>query len=376
MTAVSVNAPGTLPPPTAARPPVPPGAAASRPRRPLLSQPTLAGWGAIVALLLVAGCRPHRSPAAARELPAAKVRIQKVAARKYLATEEVVGTVRSKLRATIEAKVTGRIETMLVAPGQVVKRGQLLAQLYAAEIQARLDQAVALRQQAERDLQRLGALLRDRAVTQQEYDTVEARHRVAQASVNEATTMLDYTQVTAPFDGMITRKLADVGDLAAPSRPILELEDPSALRLEADLSETLIGRVQPGLTMAVRIAALTNELVGTTSEIAPAADPGSRTFRVKLDLPPTPGLRAGQFGRVDVPLGETTIRVLPAAAVVTRGQMEMVFVANQQVAQLRLVKTGKRLGAEIELLAGLEAGEQVVVEGAQALVDGQRLQTE
>jgi hypothetical protein len=101
------------------------------------------------------------------------------------------------------------------------------------------------------------------------------------------------------------------------------------------------------------------------------ADPGSRTFRVKLDLPPTPGLRSGAFGRVAVPVGETSTLRVPAPALVVRGQMEMVFVVAGPTAQLRLVKTGKRLGGEVELVSGVRAGEQVVIEGAAQLTDGQ-----
>jgi RND family efflux transporter MFP subunit len=106
-------------------------------------------------------------------------------------------------------------------------------------------------------------------------------------------------------------------------------------------------------------------------EIAPAADPGSRTFLVKLDLPSQPGLRAGQFGRVAMPVGETSALRVPASAVVQRGQMELIFVVNDNQARLRLVKTGKRLGDEVELVSGVEAGEKIVAEGAVGLMDGQ-----
>jgi len=133
----------------------------------------------------------------------------------------------------------------------------------------------------------------------------------------------------------------------------------------------LIDRLRLSEKMAVRVAALTNEIPATVSEIAPAADPNSRTFRVKLDLPPTPGLRLGQFGRVTVPLNEVASVRIPATAVVVRGQMEIVFVVESQKAQLRLVKTGKRLGDEWEVVSGLNAGESIVVDGAASLSDGQ-----
>ena len=152
---------------------------------------------------------------------------------------------------------------------------------------------------------------------------------------------------------------------------MLELEDSSALRLEADVPEAVVGRLPLGDKLPVRISALEQELQGVISEIAPAADANSRTFLVKLDLPDTPGLRAGQFGRVAMPVGETSALRVPASAVVQRGQMEIIFVVAGSKAQLRLVKTGKRIGDEVELVSGVEAGEKVVAEGAAALTDGQ-----
>jgi RND family efflux transporter MFP subunit len=326
---------------------------------------------ALSAALWLTGCHKPSEPLPAAQLPTVTVRAQPVQTKIYSATEEVVGTVRAKLRATLEAKVSGRIEKMPVSAGQLVKKGDLLAQLEVREVQAKLDQAKAVREQSARDRQRLEALLQQKAVTQQEYDAVLARFRVSEAAVSEAQTMLDYATITAPFDGVITRKLAEVGDLASPGRALLELEDPNALRLEADVPEALLERVQAGGKLPVRIGALTNAVPGTVSEIAPIADPNSRTFRVKLDMPPNAGLRSGQFGRLVVPVGESSNLRVPASALVRRGQMEMVFVAAKNQAQLRLVKTGRRLGDEIEILSGLEAGELIVTEGAAALVDGQ-----
>lgn len=332
---------------------------------------SLAGIG----LLLLNACGRHADQAAdPQKLPTAFVQTQTIESRKRLATEEVVGTVRAKLRASLEAKVSGRIEKMPVALSQIVKENELLAQLDVREIQARLDQTLAQRNQAERELQRFATLFQQKAVTQQEYDAVEARQRIAQAAVAEAETMLGYARIAAPFAGVITRKLADVGDLASPGRPLLELEDPTTLRFEADVPEAFLDRIHLGATLTVRMTSLTNEVDGVVSEIAPASDPNSRTFRVKLDLPKSPAWRAGQFGRVAVPLAETTALRVPETAVLRRGQMEIVFLVVNQRAQMRLVRTGKRVGREIELVSGVSAGERVVVAGTADLVEGQPVQ--
>jgi RND family efflux transporter MFP subunit len=325
------------------------------------------------AALFLLGC--HKSPElqAPADLPSAAVRVQTVESRKRVATEEVVGTVRAKLRSIVEGKVSGKIEQMLVVPGRQVKAGEVLAVIDAREVQARLDQALAVRQQAESDLKRFTLLLEQKILSQSEYDGAQSRFRVADAAAKEAETMLGYTKVTAPFAGVITRKHADVGDLATPGKPLLDMEDSRALRLEADVPEAVVGRLTLGDKLPVRIAALEKESEGVISEIAPAADPNSRTFLVKLDLPDTPGLRAGQFGRVAMPVGETSALRVPVSAVVQRGQMEIVFVAKGGRAELRLVKTGKRIGNEVELVSGIEAGEKIVVEGAAGLMDGQPL---
>ncbi len=324
-----------------------------------------------VTLVLVAGCRDRdEAKHSAEHIVPARVHIATVTVKTRPATEDVVGTVRAQSRATIEAKVSGRITELAVDAGQQVKRGDLLLRLEAREIEAKLEQARALLKQAERDRKRFANLLARQAVTQRQYDEVEAHDQVAQAAVTEAETMFGYTTVNAPFDAVVTRKLANVGDLATPGKPLLMLETTTAMQVEAHVSEALIGRIHIGDTTSVDAKSLTQPISSTVSEIAPAADPASRTFLVKLDLPATDGLRSGQFVRVAVPVGSVTAPYVPEAAVVRRGELEMVFIVDDHTARMRLIKTGKRDNNEVEILAGLEGGETVVDDGAQTLDDG------
>jgi RND family efflux transporter MFP subunit len=326
---------------------------------------------ALIAGAFSAGCRKPEASPMGEVLPSAAARIAVVEQKTRPSSEEVVGTVRAKSRAAIEAKVSGRIEALLVAPGQTVKAGELMAQLDAREIQAKLEQALATREQATRDLSRARDLMANKITTQAEFDSAQARERVAAGLVKETETLLGYTKLVAPFNGIVTRKLSDVGDLATPGKPIIEMEDPTALRFEADVPEALIGNVKLGAKLPVRVGAAPTPIEGTVVEMAPVADPASRTFLVKLDLPPTEVARSGQFGRVWVATGESkTIRV-PAAAIVARGQMGTVFVAAKDHAQLRIIRTGKRVGGEVELLSGIDPGESIVIEGAERLRDGQ-----
>jgi RND family efflux transporter MFP subunit len=324
-----------------------------------------------VAAFFLGGCGKESASARSSPLPSAVVQVQTVELTPFMVTEEIIGTVRPGLRASIEAKISGRIERMPVVQGQTVKAGELLAQLEVREVDARLEQAAAMRDQAERDLARLTVLLGQQAVTQSEFEAVEARTRVARAAFSEAETMLAYSKVPAPFDGVIVRKMADIGDLAGPGRALLEIEDPASMRFETDVPEALIGGLQIGTRMPLRIPAIGRELEACVSEIAPSGDPHSRTFLVKLDLPAVQGIRSGLFGRVAIPVAEGETLRVPASAVVQRGQLEMVFVVLEDRAQLRLVKTGKRIADQVEVISGLDPGERIVTEGAKQLRDGQ-----
>ena len=326
----------------------------------------------ILAALALTACHSKKENAS-ESLPPVAVRTIVVENKARPSSEEVVGTVRARLRAAIEPKVSARIETLLVAPGQMVKTGDLIAQLDPREIQAKLDQALALREQATRDLARSRELLDKKITTQADFDAVQARARVTEGAAREMEAMLGYTKVVAPFDGIVTRKLADVGDLAAPGKPIIEMEDPRALRFEADVPEALIGHIKIGAKLLVQVAEGVAPIEGTVAEVAPVADAASRTFLVKLDLPAAEATRSGQFGRVWVQTGESKSIRVPTSAIMMRGQVECVFVIANQHAQLRIVRTGKRTGGEAEILSGVSSGEPVVSEGAESLRDGQRV---
>lgn len=321
---------------------------------------------------VLAGCGGNESTSAkTADSPAAAVKTQTAISKPHMAAEEVVGTVRSKLRAAVEAKVSGRVLEYTAVPGQMVKAGDLLATLDAREVQAKVDQAKATLENAKRDFDRQQKLIATNATTRREFDSAQARVEVGEAAVSEAETMMSYARVTAPFDGVITHKLADVGDLAMPGKPLLEIEAPTDLRFEANLPEALLGNVKLGDKIKVMIASVGGPLEAVVSEIAPVADAVSRTFQVKLDLPPTEGLRTGQFGRASVPVAEVMLLLVPQSAVIKRGQMEMVFVVRDGKATLRLVKTGKVIDGQVEVLSGLEEGEMVVTDDPAQLADGQ-----
>ncbi len=317
--------------------------------------------------LLAAGC--HRETPPPASAPAVAVRVAEVRATTEQRRTELPGNVRAVERAVVAPKVMGTIASLSISLGQSVKKGDVLARISANEINARLAQAEAGLGQARRDLERETGLLAKGASAAETVRSMEDRVRLMEATVAEARTMLTYTTITAPFDGVIARRLVNEGDLASPGVPLLEIENPAQQRVEVEVPDGLAA-VAVGAEAPVRIGEL--ELPGRVAEVSPALDPVARTFLAKVDLPAGAAVRSGQFARVSWPAGEGRALVVPATAVTAFGQMERAFVVADQKAVLRLVKTGARHGETVEILAGLAAGERVVADPAAAnLRDGQ-----
>jgi RND family efflux transporter MFP subunit len=337
------------------------------------NQKAVALLPACIAVFALAACgSKHESDQQqSLELPAVPVLTRTVRREPRVITEEVVGTVRAKRQATLEPKLSGRIASLPVALGQRVKAGELIARLDTAEIGARLEQAKASLEQAERDWNRTSALFDQQAATRAEYDAAQSRYRVATAMAGEAQAMMNYADIVAPFDGLVTRKWAETGDFATPGKPLVSIEDPSVLQMEAGVPQAIASHVAQDDQINVLVDGIKEPLAGIVREIAPATDPLTRTFQVKVYLPQQAGLNSGKFARLLVPIGESDGLRVPVSAVVQRGQLEIVFVVSDRQAHLHLVKTGKRIGDEWEILSGLDADATVVVEGAAQLTDGQ-----
>jgi RND family efflux transporter MFP subunit len=286
---------------------------------------------------------------------------------------EIMGTVQAAERAVIAARISGQIIELSVVPGLKVGKGDLLVKINAGEISAQLLQAKAQLAQAERNLERERNLLKKNASTPETVKSLEDTHRIALASMKEVQTMLDYATVTAPFSGIITRKSADVGDLAAPGKPLLEIENETKLQVAANIPESMILKIKVGSDIPVSIPAAGFSTTSKVEEVSPAADPLSRTTPIKLSLPSTPNIRSGQFARLSLPESVESAILVPRSALLSFGQMERVFIVLEGKARLRLVRTGAVVNDTIEILAGLAPGDEVVVAGNAGLTDGQAL---
>jgi RND family efflux transporter MFP subunit len=324
-------------------------------------------------ILVLAGCRSgrHENEQTASQLPAVKVEVITAELETAPLRTEVVGTVQPVHRADIAAKVTGTIEKIPVKLGSRVREGDLLVKITAGEISARVIQAQAQLEQARRNLERERKLLEKNAATAENVKSLEEAFRIAEAAYREATVMLSYTTINAPFDGQIISKNANVGDLATPGQTLLRLENDEELQVVTQVPEGLVLQISPGDTLPVTVPAAELDLAGRVAEIAPAADPLSRTSMVKLDIDENESLRSGQFARVGIPGAGRNTLFVPEAALQFFGQMKRIFVVADNTARLRLVRTGRTADGRVEILTGLEPGEKVVIRHEVKLADGQ-----
>jgi len=342
---------------------------------------TMNGWGhcffpvavLLMGLIGLVGCKGgHEKPPVPASLPAVQVRVQKVAEEQLGSRIEVVGTVQAVERAAIAARLSGQIIEMPVVLGSQVQQGDLLVRMSAAEISARLLQARGQVDLVNRNLAREERLLQQNASTAETVKGLRDQARIAEAARKEAESMAQYVTITAPFAGTITRKVASVGDLASPGVILLEMENPLALQVVAQVPEALVLALQKGDRLPVSVPAAAVNTEGEVAEVAPATDPATRTAPVKINIASAPNLRAGQFARVAlVSAAGAKALVVGETAVLPFGQMERVFVVEDNTARLRLVRTGAHREGRVEILAGLNAGDQVVVGGQEQVQDGQ-----
>jgi len=350
--------------------------------RRFLSGRTLATFGAIAGLALLllylSGAFEFGKVAPGKVLApqwTANSPLAKVEEREVVEVIAWPGSVNSRFVAHLAAKLVARIEEVRVNLGDPVQVGQLLVRLDDREIRAKVDQARAALAAAEAeaelaaaDLRRVRALFEREAATQQERDAAEARARSAEAArararqaLNEAEAVLAETTIVAPFSGVIAARMADPGDLATPGRPLLVVHDPTTLRFEANVAESAAAGLHVGQVLTVRIDNPPLRVEVPVAELAPRAEMTSRTVLVKLTLPSDPRFLPGAYGSLEVPAGKRKTTLLPARAVLRRGQLEMVYVQDGDKTVLRQIRTGKVYGEWVEVLSGLAPGTQVAV---------------
>lgn len=352
---------------------------------------------------LLAGCHSgnEAQPVAIERVQAHVVTSQQ---QEIPAAVRATGTVHARESAMVAAQVMGRVERVLVQAGDSVRAGQTLAILNDAALRSSVDEAragvaaaqqeqIAAQSQAsltESTLARYQELQAQKSVSPQEMDEVmrraeaaeaqlkaaRAQTEAAQAQERGAQTMLSYTRLTAPFNGVVTARMADPGTMAAPGVPLLQVDQAGALRLEATVDESLIGSVRLGMAVPVSVDGV-GMMKGVVAEIVPAADLQSHSFTVKIDLPASHQVHAGMYGSAEFANGTRQAILVPRSAVMQNGSLNSAYVLNSNgIAELRAVTLGAPQGDLVEVLSGIAPGEKLVDAPADRDLAGKQIEAQ
>ncbi|MFZ5539893.1 MAG: efflux RND transporter periplasmic adaptor subunit [Pseudomonadota bacterium] len=312
--------------------------------------------------------------AATPAAPLAQVELRTV--EDFYAADAVVEAVR---QATVSAQIAGTITHLYVDAGDRVKRGQVLARIDTREADAQVAasragvaQAEAAAVQAKLNYERTKSLVAQNFVSQAALDKADADYKAALAALEaaragtaQAVTARSFAELRAPIDGVVSQRLMQVGELATPGRPVLAVHDPATLRAVGSLPQFVLPRAAAVRKASVELSAVRQIVAAKQVTVLPAADPRLLSTLIRAELPSDlpPGVVPGTAAKIRVPLGTAQKLVMPADALIRRGELTAVYViAADGVARLRQVRVGPTFeGGVVEVLAGLSAGERVQI---------------
>lgn len=283
---------------------------------------------------------------------------------------------------TLAAQVAGRILELRVDAGDVVRSGQLLARIDDSEArnsiagnQAQVSQAQANLINAQAQYERAKQLVARKFMSpsaldkaQADFQAAQAQVAAARAGVAQSSTTRGFSTIAAPFDGLVSARLAQVGEMASLGRPLLTMFDPATLRVVASVPQEKLTEVRRAGRASVEFPAQGKWIEATSVTVLPSADSRTHISQVRIELPKDiAGIYPGMFARAHFAVGQEKKLLVPAAAIVRRSEVSAVYVVAGERVQLRQVRLGEAAsGDQVEVLAGLEAGERLALEPVKA----------
>lgn len=275
-------------------------------------------------------------------------------------------------QATLAAQVSGRVIEMRVDAGQVVKKGDLLIRIDAREAAEAAAGATAQYVNAKANYERLKNLRQQNFISAAALDKARADFEAAQAARGQAGVGVGNATITAPISGVVAQRLIELGEMAAPGRQLLTIYEPNGLRVTASIPQYKLPQMRSVKQARVEFPELGKWVDATVVTLLPTADAATHVSQVRVNLPAgIEGAIPGMFARVHFVIGRVTRMTVPETAVVRRGEVAAVYVQGEQGAlSLRQLRLGDPLGGgEIEVLAGLNAGERVVLDAIKAAIE-------
>lgn len=354
----------------------------------------------IGAMPMLSGCTedPGKSIKTIERRPIAGVTLDKIALVETDDYVEATGTIKAKTVSTLSSRTMGTVTAINFIEGSQVKAGKILVTIESQDVSEKVAGAEAMQRESKKALEAAGEnlnlmeatlarykkLYEGKAISRHEFETIESRARTARlefervseaasraaSGSNEARVYKGYASVTAPYSGVVTDKKIDIGALASPGTPLLTIEDTSSFTLEAYADERIATLIKPGMEVEVLIGSTGRSLNGRVTEASPSINPSTRTFLVKIALAGNE-LRSGLYASVRFPAGKRPLLVIPSSSVIKKGQLIGVYVVDEKgVATYRLIRTGRTIGANVEVISGLDAGEEIITKGADSAFDG------
>ncbi len=294
-----------------------------------------------------------------------------------LETEQtLLGALQAERHVRIFNQESGRIISLPFYPGDKVKKGSLLIQIDDSLLQSELDKAEATLAQTRLDLQRIKSLMPRKLASEEELTRARTALELARAEKAMLETRLSYTLIRAPFDGVISERNFEPGDVAPLHSLILSMYAPEKLKIELSVSELVVGQLNRGDDVQVRIDALGSQTwPGQIQRIYPNINARTHKGRIEVHLQQSiDGARPGQLCRVKLKIATRPRLVMPFAALRHDNQGQYVFrVDAENRASLTRIRTGLLSGEQIEVLEGLHVGDRVVTRGFQGLRDGKSI---
>ncbi len=302
----------------------------------------------------------------------------------------VPAAVEPEVRVHVSTRMMGWVRKLHAREGDTVRAGQPLITIddkdmlaKRAQVEAGIAEAEAVVANAEKTAERFRNLYAQKSVSKQQLDDVltgleraKAGLAKAKAARREIEVHLSYLDITSPIDGIVSRRMIEEGDMAAPGHPLLFVDKLDRMKIVARLGEKDVDKVHAGDPVTLHVTSLDSAVYHVTvARVVPSANPGSHTYDVEMYVDNPDGrLRPGMYARAEFVVGSRRGVVVPPAAVQERGQLTGVFVVDdQQVAHLHWVRLGETFPQGVEVLSGLTGDETVVVASEKPLIEGDRV---